>query len=90
MTIATTDIAMPAAANVDVGGTVPVRSWMWSTTVIARRPTTPATAIHSIEPIASLGACACACASGRCAGIGSTTGGRYPRASGRATVGFLA
>src|SRR3954465_12192810 len=49
VTIATTEIAMPTAANVDVGGTVPSRSWMLSTTRIEASPSTAAAASHSSD-----------------------------------------
>ncbi len=37
VTIATAEIAMAAAAKVDVGGTLPTWSWILSTTAIATR-----------------------------------------------------
>src|ERR1044071_2283267 len=53
--IATTDIAIAAAAKVEVGGTVPVRSWMLSTTTIATSPNAPAAAIQSSALAVNLG-----------------------------------
>src|ERR1044071_4575666 len=52
---ATTHSASAAAAKVEVGGTVPVRSWMLSTTTIATSPNAPAAAIQSSALAVNLG-----------------------------------
>ena len=80
MTIATTEIAMPVAAKVDVGGTVPVLSSMWSTTTMAIRPRTPAAPIHKTETMANLGFCVRRSGRSRRGGIPSSIAGRYRRA----------